>query len=64
MQSPVAGHITVSVGLAEFNADARDARELFNSADAALYEAKRQGRDRICCSNERSANTSPAVGVK
>jgi diguanylate cyclase (GGDEF)-like protein len=61
MQSPVAGRITVSIGLAEFNADARDARELFNSADAALYEAKRQGRDRVCCAQ---ANPAPALGVK
>lgn len=64
MQSPVAGQVTVSIGLAEFNADSRDARELFSAADAALYEAKRQGRDRICCSEERSANPSPTVGVK
>jgi diguanylate cyclase (GGDEF)-like protein len=61
MQNPVAGRITVSIGLAEFNADARDARELFNSADAALYEAKRQGRDRVCCAE---ANPAPALGVK
>jgi diguanylate cyclase (GGDEF)-like protein len=60
MQSPVAGRITVSIGLAEFNTDARDARELFNSADAALYEAKRQGRDRVCCAQ---ANPAPALGV-
>jgi diguanylate cyclase (GGDEF)-like protein len=64
MQSPVAGQITVSIGLAEFNADSRDARELFTSADTALYEAKRQGRDRVCCYEERGANPSPAVGVK
>src|SRR5919199_2506706 len=33
MQVAPAGRVTVSIGLAEFNADTRDARELFNAAD-------------------------------
>ncbi|HVG29136.1 MAG TPA: diguanylate cyclase [Pyrinomonadaceae bacterium] len=63
MVVPIAGRITVSIGLAEFGADSRDARELFNTADAALYEAKRQGRDRVCCSDDATANPAPTVGV-
>jgi two-component system cell cycle response regulator len=41
------GHVTVSIGLAEFNEQLRDGRELYGLADTALYEAKRQGRDRV-----------------
>jgi PleD family two-component response regulator len=64
-QVPAAGHVTVSVGLAEFNAATADARALFLAADAALYEAKRNGRDRVCCFDAATAaNPTPFVGVK
>jgi diguanylate cyclase len=39
-------HITVSVGVAEHHR-AEAAEELIGRADAALYEAKRSGRDRV-----------------
>jgi diguanylate cyclase (GGDEF)-like protein len=65
MQVPVAGHVTVSIGLAEFNAETSDARSLFLAADAALYEAKRNGRDRVCCFDAATeANPAPFIGVK
>jgi diguanylate cyclase (GGDEF)-like protein len=38
---------TVSVGVATFPEDGRVARGLVDTADAALYQAKAQGRDRV-----------------
>jgi diguanylate cyclase (GGDEF)-like protein len=39
------GRVTISVGVATFPADARDLPSLIDSADAALFAAKRKGRD-------------------
>jgi diguanylate cyclase (GGDEF)-like protein len=39
--------VTVSVGVAAFPAHGRTASELLRAADAAMYSAKRQGRDRV-----------------
>jgi diguanylate cyclase (GGDEF)-like protein len=52
---PNVGHVTASFGVAEFPMSAQTGRELFTVADAALYEAKRQGRDRV----ERAAESEP-----
>jgi diguanylate cyclase (GGDEF)-like protein len=61
---PEAGHITVSIGLAECTVAFSDARELFSAADAALYEAKRLGRDRVLCAPDtQAANPASALGV-
>jgi two-component system, cell cycle response regulator len=45
MDIPVVGRITASFGVAEFPRCAHDSRELYTVTDAALYEAKRSGRD-------------------
>ena len=47
MDIPDVGKITISCGVAEFPSCALDSRTLYKAADTALYEAKRQGRDRV-----------------
>lgn len=39
----------VSVGIARVSADMHGIDDLIMAADLALYDAKRQGRDRVCC---------------
>lgn len=39
-------HFTVSLGVTEIRADEKDASEMIERADKALYEAKKEGRDR------------------
>lgn len=41
-------HVTISIGVAVFPKDSRDPIELVEMADAALYRAKREGRNRVC----------------
>lgn len=43
-------HISVSGGVASFPEDISTRKELIEKADQALYEAKKQGRNRICFS--------------
>jgi diguanylate cyclase len=40
-------HCTISVGLSEVNSSIASVTDWINVADAALYEAKRRGRDCI-----------------
>ena len=42
-----AGRITISAGVAVFPGDADDGLPLIKAADVALYDAKRQGRNRV-----------------
>jgi two-component system cell cycle response regulator len=57
-----AGRITASLGVAEFPACARTNEELRAAADAALYEAKRGGRDHAA-SAPVLENPAAALGV-
>ncbi|MCM3873515.1 MAG: GGDEF domain-containing protein, partial [Pyrinomonadaceae bacterium] len=49
--------ITISIGIAAYPDDARDPIHLVELADAALYRAKRSGRNRICAYRHSIAAT-------
>jgi diguanylate cyclase (GGDEF)-like protein len=55
---------TVSIGVATFPEDGRVARGLVDTSDAALYEAKAAGRDRVVTAPGRAAppSAAPAAG--
>lgn len=50
--APRAGRLSVSIGVATFPDDCADAEALVRVADAALYAAKRAGRDRVVLGSE------------
>jgi two-component system, cell cycle response regulator len=60
---PNVGHMTASFGVAEFPMSAQTGRELIAVADAAMYEAKRQGRDRVERAVESEPNQKHALDV-
>ena len=43
------GSVTISIGVAEYPSHGDTAKTVIGQADAALYEAKRAGRDRVIC---------------
>ncbi|HEX8688233.1 MAG TPA: GGDEF domain-containing protein, partial [Pyrinomonadaceae bacterium] len=51
---PEVGRVTVSLGVAACPANALTDRELFSASDAALYAAKRAGRDRAVLGTARA----------
>lgn len=48
-KSPTAGVLTISIGVAQLpDSEINTIHDLYKSADKALYEAKRSGRNRVC----------------
>ena len=54
--------VTISAGVASFPDHARLLRDVLNTADAALYEAKRSGRDRVIASKTDQHRVYSIVG--
>jgi diguanylate cyclase (GGDEF)-like protein len=52
--------ITLSIGVASFPEDTRNPADLLAAADAALYQAKRSGRNRVCLRKD-IRSTEPAT---
>ncbi|HKG81242.1 MAG TPA: diguanylate cyclase [Pyrinomonadaceae bacterium] len=61
---PGAGHITGSFGVAECPGDAQTSTDLLKAADVALYEAKRNGRDRVVTMGALKTNSMAAGDVQ
>ena len=64
IELPLAGHITASFGVAECPRDAQTAAEILKAADVALYEAKRNGRDRVVAIEQLKSNSMAAGDVQ
>lgn len=45
-------HLTISIGIAVYDADAQFKRDLIEFSDAALYAAKNSGRNQVVCYSE------------
>ena len=60
---PTGEQIAASFGVVECPSSAQTARELFAAVDAALYEAKRQGRDRVVQGPPAESNSKQAMNV-
>jgi diguanylate cyclase (GGDEF)-like protein len=54
-------HISASVGVALFPAHGADAETVQRAADAALYQAKGEGKNRVCTAPAASASAIAAV---
>lgn len=55
--------VTASLGLARYPQDGRDEHTLMLKADAALYTAKRTGRNRVCGASTLNSNGSAVISA-
>jgi diguanylate cyclase (GGDEF)-like protein len=55
------GRLAISVGVASYPTDATCAAELVEAADQALYQAKRQGRNRVALYQAANADSGRSV---
>jgi diguanylate cyclase (GGDEF)-like protein len=55
--------LTMSVGLSAAQGEAVEHHVLFRSADEALYEAKRDGRDRVVVAGDRAEKVKPVPAL-
>jgi diguanylate cyclase (GGDEF)-like protein len=55
------GLVTISIGVAEYPSQGDTAKSVIGQADAALYEAKRAGRDRVICAGAKSNQAKAAA---
>ena len=55
--------VTISIGVAEYPSHGDAAKSVIGEADAALYEAKRAGRDRVTCAVARSNKKKQKAGT-
>jgi len=63
-QSKTLGRVTISVGVGAFPQHGTSPKELMASADAALYEAKRLGRDQVVIATARAPEGAPPGEAK
>jgi diguanylate cyclase len=57
------GRVTISVGIAQLHGS-ETAQSLIERADACLYAAKRQGRNRIVCENDPDTTTNASAPAR
>jgi diguanylate cyclase (GGDEF)-like protein/PAS domain S-box-containing protein len=62
-QGQSVGRITVSIGVAELPVNGTTAKNLLEAADAALYRAKRDGRDRVVIAESLAASELAAAAL-
>ena len=58
---PGVGHVTISCGVAALRVHAEELDAALLRADAAMYEAKRSGRDRWCLAADAGADVAAAT---